>query len=1076
MTTATIICDGGLDLVSPPTEAAPGTLRACTNYEVANRRGYRPIDGIRAYSGGVINGVDNPYIIYHLSDLGNATLSNANTIAEGDTLTWGSGGTFRLSDGTLATYDGRAVVCFLRTVSSTQGVVGIAGIEGRIPSIGDEVTGPLGQKLTMTAPVITAEEAVSTNGVTNLVPGYPDNVDGATRLISLFPLSNQSLQVHAAGIPSSPKGYLAGGFYWRDRLHIVADIDTWNFTTGTVEPAVGDEMVIGIIGIPGYNHYGTVERVITTSGSWSAGTAAGTIWLNARTAASIMDPILVKEQSGGLFLDNNTKFMPGVLKITTRARPAAAMLWKDTGVYDRTGWTRCDLGHEVRFKTGINVPTILNRANRDPELETTVSYTPSATTWGPGASSAGTGWTNPGNATGAPNANVATASLNGVSPVLSITNFGFALPESAVVLGVEARITRGVGAGVINGRDFLVDLVGISGTSQNKAKTDLWSNGSLSSVTYGSASDCWGANLTASVVNGTGFGVRIRGEAVGGSGGQFQVDSIELRITYKDRSSILYFYDTVNLTDASTGRLIWYYKDKGEWADGDAQGVMTVYSLSAATAIKDGMQIRTAASGGGTLVALCGSTADKVYLEASPALDANDSQYEFAIGNFFANANAEQVFGVSGAGLAFSWDGTYCIRIRTGVEVNSDKPRHVAKHLTQLALGYASGSVMLSDVGYAESFSGVVGGSSPVSDSDAGFAGGAAEIAVGDPIYGLLPLPDQSLGVFCRRSIQRISGSGSSVASTVIEPSSGIIEYTLANIGIPVFCDFRGVGTVQATDAFGDFARGRLSDPVAPFLVPRLQDSGGSLGTNRGVVRAEVVRAKNQYRMYFRDGAVLTMTMTGNGFDRPQFTTQQLPFVVTMTCSGVSSGGRDLVFLGTYGHADVGSTDNDLKTAYEALPAYGLPQYSYPPNFVYQSDVGVTWDAALPITRSFELNGGAVGQDWLKKKLDRIVVSGLKYGFAPFGVTVGVNYGDLESTVANINAGSTTATNIKAFSEQPFSVVKSIGRDGYAFSLEIVSNGDALYGATSTQTSPYLFRPHTIQSVTAILEQQGIRR
>lgn len=1067
MTTATIICDGGLDLVTAKQEASPGSLRDCLNYEVGNRRGYQKSLGLSGYSGGVVVGVTDPYLFYSTASNGsNCTLATA-FFTHGQRVKWGNGGTFRLSDGTLTTYDGRGLICYAQAITAfSRAIYAICAIEGRLPQPGDTISAISGPAATA---VMTSDVVPLSQATTLPFTATAATVDGFTNLIPQMDAENTFLGGTGVPVPGSVNGYTSGMFFWRDRLHVITDFETWSFTAGNTEPAVDDSFSIYSSGTypAGASTTAKVEAVITESGSWAAGTAAGTIIFRPTDALVPQVPVIAPTATR-----NATAGVTDPFTLGSRKRGSRAGLWRDGGPYcaSTDPWERMDLGYEVRFKTGSSVPSILNRANRDPELETAVSYSPAAGAWAAGGTAAGTGWTNPGNATGAPDATVATASLNGVSPVLSITNFGFALPASAVILGVEVRITRGVGAGVINARDFLVDLVGISGTSQNKAKADLWSNGSLSAVTYGSASDGWNANLTASIVNDSAFGVRLRGEAVGGSGGQFQVDSIELRITYKDRSSILYFYDTVNLTDASTGRLIWYYKDKGDWTTSDAEGVMTIYSLSAATSIKEGMQIRTAASGGGTLIATTGSTANKVYLESSTSLDANDSQYEFATGNFFANANAEQVFGVSGAGLAFSWDGTYCIRIRTGVEENSDKPRHVAKHLSQLALGYASGSVMLSDLGYAESFSGVVDGSSPVSDADPAFGGGAAEIAVGDPIYGLLPLPDQSLGVFCRRSIQRISGSGSSVASTVIEPSSGIIEYTLANIGIPVFCDFRGVGTVQATDAFGDFARGRLSDPVAPWLVPRLQESGPSIGLNRGPIRAEIVRAKNQYRVYFRDRYVLTMTLVGNGFDNPQFTFQQIPFVPTTLCSGVSSGGRDRVFCGTFGAANVGSSSNLL------FPLYTAAANNYAHNKVYEMEVGSTFDRLLEVDGYIELNGGAVGGEGVNKTFDRLIVSGLMYGFAPFGLTYGVNFGDLETSVANTNAGSLSASAAKAFYEQPFSVSQKIGRNGYALAIKVESQGDSVYGATTAQTAPYKFRPHTVQAVTVLYENNGQRR
>ena len=47
----TAILDGGLDLISPPGYAKPGTCRFATNYELEFGGGYRRVGGFERYSG-----------------------------------------------------------------------------------------------------------------------------------------------------------------------------------------------------------------------------------------------------------------------------------------------------------------------------------------------------------------------------------------------------------------------------------------------------------------------------------------------------------------------------------------------------------------------------------------------------------------------------------------------------------------------------------------------------------------------------------------------------------------------------------------------------------------------------------------------------------------------------------------------------------------------------------------------------------------------------------------------------------------------------------------------------------------
>ena len=1040
------------------------------NYEVGVSSGYAQIPGIEAYSGGVVNDVIDPLVIYSGAGGSNVTLSSFLGFTEGVQVTWGSGG--QVVDGAISTYDGRAVVSLSYSDTVSEALFGLVAIEGRFPVVGDVITDG-GVTATVTAPVTLASSALEA-GVT--LPSYANTVDRMSQFTADADGYNTIAQdtLKAIPFPGSPKGYAHGGFYWKDRLHVIADLQEFPFTAGSTEPAVGDRLAIYYTGThpTGSFNSATVEAVITESGSWSGGTAAGRIILAPYQPTNSPNTMLVKAATD---CANLTTAVDSPIVLGTRARSTRAALWKDSGPYSQNGWERQDLGHEIRFRSGENFPVVLNRANRDPQLEETVT----TTAWLPAGTGTGTGWSSPSNITGASDTVVATFSGNPAeSPPIKATNFGFVLPANAVVLGVEMRFTRRED-GTFTAKDYEIVLTGISGTSQNKAKFDAWPAALAVSGTYGSISDGWGADLSGTIVNSSGFGVSIRAIRSGGTPEEFEIDSVEMRVTYKDRSSTFYFRDTVAAADVGTGRLIWYYKDKGDWDTNDAEGVMTFYSLSAATAIRDGHQIRTAAAGAGDLVATVGSAAAKVYMPSSAMLDAKRSQFESVIGNFFSAADTEQVFVVSGADFAASWDGRYYIRIRTGVEANADKPRHVGKHGDQLILGYEAGVGMASDLGYPESFSGVTDGSSPISDDGTTyptFAGGAQELPFGDPCYGFMPLTDQALGVLCRRSIQQIVGGGGALVTSLIEGSSGGIEYTLANIGIPVFMDFRGVGTVQATDAYGNFARGRLSAPVSRWLVPRLQERGAFMTSNRGPVRVEVVRFKNQCRWYFRDRYALTMTMVGNDFSNPQFSIQRLPFVPTFTCSGVTSGGKDVIFCGTYGSADIGSSPNLLAEAYGGVAAYGSAANLYVPSFIYQMDCGHAWDRLLPIERYFVLNGGSVGEEWREKHFDRCVVSGLMYGVTHFGMSWGMDYDDIESDVTNMNPGSASDAGSNVFTERAFAISQDIDRDGFAIAMRFESDSNSLYGGTSAQTSPYKFRPHTIQAVTAFIESNKSSR
>ncbi|MGE0343812.1 MAG: hypothetical protein AB7O86_12195 [Porticoccaceae bacterium] len=1141
-----VTLDGGLDLVNSKQVAPPGTLRDCLNFEVGIKRGYVETKGIRAYSAGTTNDVIDPFVLFRweLLDgpppIGNTDgLIGAMFLLEGQPIWWGPE-----EEVAAGKYSGKADVSFSWKAELGQYFAAFINVAGRMPIAGDQFQDIGGLGFTFAGPNLRASEFIVQNPT--LVPtmlGVSSTVDGISEIIPEFDLSEKvTTGASAHPVAASPIGTKRGLFYFnaKDTLYSIMDIEERTFTAGSIEPSPGDVLRLYFNGsFPGPDYViGVVETVVTTGGDWSAGTAVGRISF---TVAGTIVGLPRGSVRTILQVSNNTTGALGQIVIGGLASSTNATLFKGGGepFADDTKWQQMDLGSEVRFVSGASFPSVLNRVSKSAELELATT----STGWVP--ATVASGWTNSANATGAPNTSAATQ-LNqpGSFPALVVTGYGFALPARSVVLGVEVRIRRQIFANpsAIPCRDRTITLVGV--TSQNKAQSTPWPQ-TLTDAVYGSSSDAWAASLSPEIVNSPDFGVSITPEAFSsGISTNRAIDSVEIQITYKDQSSIVYFGgpsavtlssltsvgtvatgttaaphglavgNSVTIAGASPaayngtftvatvpsvttftyafaggaspatgtktfyqnfaeGRVIWYHKKTGDWGTADAEGTLTMYGLTGK--VPAGVTIRTGPGGTGAVVAVTASTDEKVYLPSSQELEANNSQWEFAEGNFFGSEGTEQVFGVSGAGFAWSWDGTYLIRIRTGVEDAQDKPAHVMKHLDQLLLGYRSGSVIASDAGYPESFAAIVGGtngvSSPISDDVVTypvFAGGAQEIPMGDAVYGLTAMSEQAAFVGCKDSRRQIVGTVGALIQTVLDPSIGIIEYTLKNLSRPIFTDYEGVKWVD-----GEL----LSYLVSPWLIPRIQENKATTINSSGVLRAEIIRYKSQYRLFFLDKMILTITLNRGGIAQNtgnQCTFQSLPFVPAATTTGVTTGGSELIFAVPQGVAVGG---NDLVPLYEADPLIVPNANLYAPAFVYQMDVGSTWDGVMAMPRFIETNSATDEGEWRTKTYDRMIVSGTCYGFAPFGVNFGVNFGDIEtSTPKNINAGKTSDPGIKAFSEQYFSVSEQIKRDGYALALRFVANGDNLYGATSAQTSPFKFRPLTLQSVLLISESNAIRR
>lgn len=234
----------------------------------------------------------------------------------------------------------------------------------------------------------------------------------------------------------------------------------------------------------------------------------------------------------------------------------------------------------------------------------------------------------------------------------------------------------------------------------------------------------------------------------------------------------------------------------------------------------------------------------------------NRSRYVMITANFFGTTKLNSIYGANGVGRGFAYNPEFFYKVYTQPDAEKDKPRHVAYHHAHLALGYADGRVDISVVGEPYNFSGV---------------DGASSWALGDRITGLLPLSGTILGAFGSKSVWGISGTTvDNFATQVISPNIGAIEYTIADMGSPVYANAYGIYTLQQTQQYGDYLGTPLSQDVSPWLRPRLVRKYTS---EKEVAVAWPVRSKNQYRLAFSDGYVLSMTMNGQAV--PTFSKQK---------------------------------------------------------------------------------------------------------------------------------------------------------------------------------------------------------
>lgn len=119
-------------------------------------------------------------------------------------------------------------------------------------------------------------------------------------------------------------------------------------------------------------------------------------------------------------------------------------------------------------------------------------------------------WTNPAEAaTSDDTYATASSSTIAVTKCLMAMGFGFSIPESATIVGVEIEVERLGDSGVVSD-DFISIVVDNKTQDQDASDGAVWSfKGGDETVTFGSETELWGVNLTPAIVNDDYFGAAI---------------------------------------------------------------------------------------------------------------------------------------------------------------------------------------------------------------------------------------------------------------------------------------------------------------------------------------------------------------------------------------------------------------------------------------------------------------------------------------------------------------------------------------------------------------------------------------
>lgn len=1003
---------GGLDYSSSALEAPPGSLSECLNFETVDYTGYKRIDGFERY-----DGLTSPSAVFSSAIVqviqNGMTFDDADAVRPGDFVLNSSGVVI-----------GQVVESSVTSVvDPTVRALIVETYQGALEATGALVVNTYLGAVSLPAPVITLasialEDSGDGTSVQSLREGY-DQVKGLKRKFS--------------------QGRVAHGLHrFKGRSYAVVDFESVlvrqvpNTTTGQVAAGVvvpGDYLDSSLFG-----RRAQVLDVQIVSGSFGAGNTGTVATLEAKILYRRVvgeegpDPFFATSELLGVRRNGVTT--NDVLEVVTSLSEAVEDTWQaglyNTQIYgevdptdlDRYGyWNPVQHPWEFEYKDGQVTtglpPTELVKKYRLESFnnEDTPSNTDDVAG---GVVSAGgvagdgfylTSVSDIANDDSA-YAHVAANTLGafGFSCNAIVSGFDLSeIPDDAIITGVEVKVVSKITAAaaaalpaVLTTKPYIsgLGLVGGPVTGDNKGGTSVTINSTSEQTnTFGGVYDKWGITDLGTIhTRESTFGVKIAFARAATSlplanMDVVDVDQIVLKVYYTQPSTKYYFW---NGDDDVIADVIKVHTAKGKWDDTSnlPEGTMIVTNVAPAVgATRENISIndemRTEPGGAGIVVATVSSNMVVCGLASLAQIVNQKSRYQIITANYYGDESWRAMYGCNGAGRAFSYDGTYFQKIFTGAPVDKDKPRHIRSYKSlagtngALALGFQSGSVICSVPGEPENYDGALG---------------AIEVSAGSPVVGLANMQGTTLGIFTLDGVYGIKGLSSTSELISLKPKVGAIEYTVQEAGNDVlYCDVYGINSLSQSDLYGDFVGTPLSAKISSWLQPRLRKTTDETqGAVPGIVRASmIVRAKNQYRLFFEGGYALSATLKPEG---PEFTIQRYAWVdgeeefvyhPIALCSEIDEDGRELLL---YSHYADYADPSDLINSQDRK------------RYVFALDRGWSFDGEAIQCHITPYYNFFDGQVFEFKQVNKARLFGLSRGLASLNVYAGKEFESVSSS------------------------------------------------------------------------------
>lgn len=208
--------------------------------------------------------------------------------------------------------------------------------------------------------------------------------------------------------------------------------------------------------------------------------------------------------------------------------------------------------------------------------------------------------------------------------------------------------------------------------------------------------------------------------------------------------------------------------------------------------------------------------------------------------NFYGAADRYRIYGTTATGYGFELNGNAMIPILTGMAI--DTPTYVFEIGNSLGFTFAGGSVQVSGTGEPLQWQPILG---------------AGEIGLGTEVTDVVQANETAVALFGEQKVAVLTGNDvNNFALDTLTEEAGADADSAQRIARTVYLDRRGVRTLDATQAFGDFKAGALSGRFEKYL--KAKRAAGAT-----VIGSFTSRTKSQYRLVWNDGTGFALYMGG---------------------------------------------------------------------------------------------------------------------------------------------------------------------------------------------------------------------